>query len=284
MNENANNHPKIVVIARCENEMENLPLWFENKTFCDHFVMTDNESTDGSTEYLKSRHDVTFAAVKGFDEGRDFQVLLRLARSVSADWVFKFDCDEFVGDDFGDQVKLIIKQSHFDCVMLRKVSKHFSLPVSRCFLTREYWNGGVYGVRLTDRINIRDQKIHVGSFHFYRRPVLLPALVTHFWVRSAADAEERAETYARADGGKRYKVKSEVDASRAVNYEDAVEGRFKSLRQYGVQFMERADENFRAQRPAFNRIFCRWMIKKWCWSILVFAKLSNIYLQLSNRS
>ena len=157
---------KIGVIARCKNEIEILQSWLDNKSFCDLFLITDNESTDGSFELLDKRNDVIVRKVTGFNEGRDFQILLEMARSQKIDWVFKFDCDEFVDNNFESEILYIINNTDFDCVRLRTIAIHYTSPNGKCIISRGYRNGGVYGVKLSPRLKIRNQKIHVGSFFF----------------------------------------------------------------------------------------------------------------------
>ena len=48
---------KIALIARCKNEMNNLKEWLINKNFCNLIFITDNESTDGSFEFLKKQRE-----------------------------------------------------------------------------------------------------------------------------------------------------------------------------------------------------------------------------------
>ena len=36
----------------------------------------------------------TLGTVEGFDEGRDFQILLKMAKAHAPEWIMKIDCDE----------------------------------------------------------------------------------------------------------------------------------------------------------------------------------------------
>lgn len=273
---------KIAVIARCKNEIDNLEEWVKNKKFCDLFLITDNDSTDGSFEFLSRTKNVIVKSVKGFDEGRDFQILLSIARAEKVDWVFKFDCDEFVEKDFEDHINYIINQTDFDCIRLRKVSKHYTKSKDQCILTREYHNGGVYGVRLTPEIAIRDKKIHVGSFYFYKKAVVLPTLVSHFWVRSEADAKERARIYSEVDKSKEYKVKDIISNDGLVSIKDAKSQRFKNFNQYGSPFLLFKDGKYMIIRPRFNKFMIKNNGNKILWNILNLFGLSKNYLKWTN--
>ena len=124
---------KIALIARCKNEMNNLKEWLINKNFCNLIFITDNESTDGSFEFLKKQENVVVTPVKGFDEGRDFQILLSKAREHKVDWVFKFDCDEFVGEDFETQLNYVLNQTDYDCIRMKKCQNTTKLQKKNVF-------------------------------------------------------------------------------------------------------------------------------------------------------
>lgn len=274
---------KIAIIARCKNEIENLEKWMINKKFCDLFFITDNESTDGSFEFLSNKRNVIVTSVKGFDEGRDFQILLTMAKKYKVDWVFKFDCDEFVGDNFEKQLKYIVNETNFDCVRLRKIGKHYTMPNQKCFLTREYHNGGVYGVRLSSRIDIRDKKIHVGSFYFYKKSIILDSLVSHYWIKSEEDAKVRAETYSKADINKNYGVKNIVPIHKFVDVEVAKTQKFKKFENYDAPFLFEKNNSLSLVRPKLSKAYIKMLLKNNFWKILVWLRLSKIYLILTNR-
>lgn len=270
---------KIAVIARCKNEIQNLQEWLDNKKFSDLFFITDNESTDGSFEFLSNQKNVIVKSVKGFDEGRDFQILLNLARTNKVDWVFKFDCDEFVGEDFASQLNYIINKTDYDCIRLRKISKHFKASNDKGVLTREYFHGGVYGTRLTSEIDISDRRIHVGSFCFYKKSIVISSLVTHFWVRSKEDAIERARIYSLVDKTKNYKIKDEVPNDILVDLEVAANSqKFKKFNDYGVPFLVQTDRGYDLVKPKLNQSFLKQELKHIIWLILSWFGLLKYYL------
>jgi hypothetical protein len=252
---------KIAVIARCKNEIENLEKWMINKKFCDLFFITDNESTDGSFKFLSEKSNVYVTSVNGFDEGRDFQILLKMAKKHKVDWVFKFDCDEFVGEYFEEQLKYVVNETDYDCIRLRKIGKHYTMPHQKCFLTREYHNGGVYGVRLSPRIEIRDKKIHVGSFYFYKKSIILDSLVSHYWIKSEEDAKARAETYSKADVNKNYGVKNKVPINKFVDIEVAKTQKFKKFEDYDAPFLFKKNDSLSLTKPKFKKAYIKMLLK-----------------------
>jgi hypothetical protein len=259
---------KIAVIARCKNEIENLEAWINNKRFCDILFITDNESTDGSYEFLSKQSNVVVTKVVGFDEGRDFQILLKKARAHNVDWVFKFDCDEFVDENFDKQLNYIINNTKFDCILLRKIAKHFTVPQNKCFIGSEYYNGLVYGVRLSQRINIRNKIIHVGSFRFFKNPVIIESLISHYWIRSVEDATERAKTYSKIDKNKNYIIKDKVPLDKTVEIASANSQMYKKYDNYGIPFLFKISEKYVIKKPKFNKVFIKNILKLSLWPLL----------------
>lgn len=275
---------KIAVIARCKNEMDNLEEWLNNKTFCDLFFITDNELTDGSFEFLSGKRNVVVSSVTGFDEGRDFQILMGMARAHKVDWVFKFDCDEFVGEDFDLQLRYVLNQTDFDCIRLRKISKHYTAPKDKCVLSREYLYGGVYGVCLTPRIEISNRKIHVGSFCFYKKSIVIGSLVTHFWVRSEADAKERARIYSQVDTSKNYEVRDKVATESLVDVEAARKSQqFKRFDDYGAPFLNEIENGFSLVHPKFNKLLIKQLTKQILWPMVYWIGFSKFYLKWARK-
>lgn len=270
---------KIAVIARCKNEIENLKAWIDNKKFCDMFFITDNESTDGSYEFLKKQSNVVVTKVAGFDEGRDFQILLKKARAHNIDWIFKFDCDEFVDENFHEQLNYIINNTNFDCILLRKIAKHFTFPQNKCFIGGEYYNGLVYGVRFSPRINIKNKIIHVGSFRFFKNPVIMESLISHYWIRSAEDAKERSEIYSKIDKGKNYAIKDKVPLDKTVEISSANSQIFKKYDNYGIPFLFKTTEKFVLKKPKFNKTFIKNFFKLSLWPILYKVEMLLDYVK-----
>ena len=276
---------KIAVIARCKNEIDFLEKWIDNKKFCDLFLITDNDSSDGSYEYLSKRKNVIVTRVSGFDEGRDFQILLDMARINKVDWVFKFDCDEFVEDNFISQFKYILKHTDFDCIRLRKVSIHYTITNNKCSITRDYLNPGIYGVKLTPDTQIRDERIHVGSFYFYKKAIVLSPLVSHFWIRSEIDAIQRAKLYSSLDlSGKIHKIKNEISSDKLIDIELARTNKIKNYYDFGDPFLFEKENSFKIIPPKFNKSFFRSIVKKIFWSTFLFFGMSQLYLNLTRRN
>ena len=274
---------KIAIIARCKNEIENLEAWIDNKKFCDMFFITDNESTDGSYEFLSKQSNVVVTKVSGFDEGRDFQILLKKARAHNIDWIFKFDCDEFIDENFEKQLNYIIYNTNFDCILLRKIAKHFTFSQNRCFIGAEYYNGLAYGVRLSPRINIKNKIIHVGTFRFFKNPVMIESLISHYWIRNVKDAKERAEIYSKVDKNKNYAIKDKVPLDRTVEIASAKTQIFKKYGGYGIPFLYKMDENFILKKPKFNKIFIKNIFKLSLWPLLYKIEMLLNYLKKINK-
>ena len=104
---------KTVCIARCKNEIVNIERWIESLPFIDLFCITDNGSTDGTYEYLKKIDNVLVTRVEGFDEGRDFQILLNMAKAHQPEWILKIDCDEFFMDEIRNKINSLLNQKEY---------------------------------------------------------------------------------------------------------------------------------------------------------------------------
>lgn len=264
---------KIGIIARCKNEIKNLESWINNKNFCDLFLITDNDSTDGSYEFLSKQTNVIVTKVVGFDEGRDFQILLKQARSHKIDWVFKFDCDEFVDQNFETQLDHIVTNTNYDCILMRKIAKHYTMPDRKCFVGGEYFNGLVYGVRLTSKINIKDRIIHVGSFRFYRNPVIVESLVSHFWIQSKEDAVQRAQIYSQVDKTKKYEIKDKISFENLKDIEAASSQKLKKYNSYAIPFLYKKNFTFAVIKPKFTTSLAKLALKKnLIWPILYWVE------------
>jgi len=90
--------PKLICILRVKDEIDIIKKWIENKLFVDIFCVVDNGSTDGTYEYLKSLNNVAITRTFGFNEGRDCNLVLELAKAHNPEWILKLDADEFFED------------------------------------------------------------------------------------------------------------------------------------------------------------------------------------------
>jgi hypothetical protein len=273
---------KTVCIARCKNEMVNIERWIESLSFIDLFCITDNGSTDGTYEYLKKIDNVLVTRVEGFDEGRDFQILLNMAKAHQPEWILKIDCDEFFMDEIRNKINSLLNQKEYDAIMFRKISKHYSVDQDHCLLTREYRNGGVYFARNNKNLSILNKKIHVGGFIFHGRCAISSALIEHNWISSNEDAITRFETYSEVDSSKVYKVRNIVDKSLFVPVKDVYGNKYKTLRSYGVDLLDANRKKIMIEKAIKNKTFFVKTLKNFIFKIILFFHIDSIYIRLKS--
>lgn len=88
--------PKLVVMLRVKDGIFFVHEWLENvEKLVDEIVVVDNGSTDGTFEVLKAHPKVVdVVQTKGFNEGRDKNLVYGMARKRSPDWCLWIDVDE----------------------------------------------------------------------------------------------------------------------------------------------------------------------------------------------
>lgn len=274
---------RLVCIARCKDEINFIDRWYKSLPFVDVFCVTDNGSTDGTYEYLKSRHNVILTRVEGFDEGRDFQILLKMAKAHRPQWILKIDCDEVFEDDAIKNFSLLLDQSKYKSFLFRKIGFHYTVSDNRCAITREYRNGGLYLARNSNSLSIADRKIHVGGFLFAEKPALSNFRVEHYCVQSAADAEQRFSSYSCADPDRKYQVKKSINTRKYVFVEDTAEGKIKALEDYGVDCFHVADGHANVLKANFGWALSRQAMKS-CFFILIRTfGLRSLFLMYKER-
>ncbi len=187
---------KLVCMARCKNEIHIIKEWYESLPFVDVFVMTDNNSTDGTYEYLKSLPNVIVTRVEGFDEGRDFQILLKMAKALEPEWLLKIDCDEIFEDLAKKNFHKLLEQKKYNTIYFRKYNFHY-------LAGDKHYTGSpadklipeMYLTRNKKHINILDIKSHVGPFTLTTKPLLSNFRIKHYPKSSPEKCKEKYETY-----------------------------------------------------------------------------------------
>lgn len=87
---------KLIVTLRVKNAILFIKAWLEcYEKLADGIVVVDNGSDDGTYEILKNHPKVlVIEQTIGFDEGRDFKLLLEIAKKQNPDWLITVDADE----------------------------------------------------------------------------------------------------------------------------------------------------------------------------------------------
>jgi len=265
--------PKVICIARCKNEIDGIEEWIESLFFVDLFCITDNGSSDGTYEYLRTCDNVLVTRVEGFDEGRDFQILLRMAKAHDPEWLLKIDCDEYIEVDVREEITALLDQGKYDSICLRKYAFHFSSGRDKCDLTREYFNGGIYFARNSRYLDIKNKKIHVGGFIGCVSPAISNILVRHEWVRSEDDAIKRYETYSRADPDRQYSIRSQVDKELLVDISSVKGEAHKSLQSYNMDYVFFDGHSCVSMRGYRSFAYYRNKVNKLIFRFFIFLKL-----------
>ena len=73
-------NPRLVCITRCKNEIHIIKQWYESLPFVDLFCITDNNSTDGTYEYLKNLDNVLVTRVEDLMKEETFRFCYVKAR------------------------------------------------------------------------------------------------------------------------------------------------------------------------------------------------------------
>jgi hypothetical protein len=97
-----------VVVSVLRNEMLRLPRFFEyyRALGVKEFVIVDNNSTDGTKEYLSAREDVLLYSTQAHFVGKERWVNLLLRRHGLGRWCLVVDADELIDYPSSDSVRL----------------------------------------------------------------------------------------------------------------------------------------------------------------------------------
>lgn len=252
--------PKLICIARCKNEIENIRDWYNSLPFVDVFLITDNGSTDGTYEFLRTLDNVIVTRVEGFHEGRDFQILLQMARSHAPEWIMKLDCDEFFEGDAVTYFPDILDQKKYDSVFFRKVALKSEEGDKTCYLTRDYFTPAIYLARLARRVWIRNNRIHVGGLRGFKNPGLSPLLVKHNHFGSRKKQKQKYETYIAVDLENKnkyeYLLNGEIN-KKASSLASAREGRYADMTLCGLDVFDFDERGLMTYPAKWNLTFIR---------------------------
>lgn len=271
--------PRLVCIARCKNEIHIIKRWYESLPFVDLFCMTDNNSTDGTYEYLKSLDNVLVTRVEGFDEGRDFQILMKMAKAHDPEWILKIDCDEIFEDKAIENFDILLTQTKYDSFLFRKIGFHYRIGEEKCGISRDYRNGGIYLAKNSKDLSIANRKIHVGGFLFHRKLAISNFRIKHYWITSKNDAYQRYETYSNADPNRNYKLRDIADESNFVPVEMTEKCSCKPLCMYGLDCFYAEDGDICIIKPKHNKIYFQRLFKKFIIKLILIFKIKSYFLR-----
>lgn len=128
--------PKLVVMLRIKDGMFFLHEWLGNmEKLVDEIVVVDNGSTDGTYETLQAHPMVKeIVRTEGFNEGRDKNLVYKLARKRKPDWCLWIDVDEVFEPH--------ITRRHFDKLMNQSIINKYGFRRFH-FIDRENFAGSL---------------------------------------------------------------------------------------------------------------------------------------------
>jgi hypothetical protein len=283
-----NYKPKLVCIARCKNEMHIIKNWYESLPFVDLFCITDNNSTDGTYEYLKSKDNILVTRVEGFDEGRDFQILLKMAKAHEPEWILKMDCDEFFEEEAIKNMDKILNQNKFDTIFFRLYDFDFRLKKDEYKLPKNTTQKKrLYLTRNSKYINISDVKIHTGSFRFYIKPTLSNFRIKHYPQPSSDKANEKAKNYNYIKTGNNYNIniqnKNIHQTHNIYKFEENEKNNKNYLKTFGLPVLFIEKNRIEILKPRFDEKYIKNLIKINIINIINYLNLNRIVLFVLNK-
>ena len=126
--------PKLVVMLRVKDGIFFVHEWLENiGKLVDEIVVVDNGSTDGTFEVLKAYPKVVdIVQTKGFNEGRDKNLVYDMARKRNPDWCLWIDVDELFEPE--------LTRVDFERLMQSKIVNKYAFRRFH-FIDREHFAG-----------------------------------------------------------------------------------------------------------------------------------------------
>ncbi len=279
--------PKLVCIARCKNEIHIIKKWYESLPFVDIFIITDNNSTDGTYEYLKSLPNVIVVRLDGFDEGRDFQILLKMAKALDPEWLLKIDCDEIFEDIGIKNFHKLLEQKRFDSFFFRKFEFDYRLRDDEVVMSknREKRQEVLFLARNNKHMNIRDVKIHVGGLMLFKKPAICNFRVKHYSKPSKEKSNEKFSTY-ESIKDKKDRVQDYSSFIEYQNYfnniivekfENVEQKTLNTLNKYGMPCLYFSNKKHKIISPQKNKKYYYLNIKLALFSLLRIFQLSKIF-------
>ena len=208
---------KLVVTLRVKDAIIFIHDWLKcYELLADEIVVVDNGSTDGTYEILKAHHKVTaIERTEGFDEGRDFEVLLSLLKQRRPDWVLTVDADEIF--------EKRVTRAHLERMMRRRwISRyrfrrfhlfgdegHYFAKWHNLMALAEFGDRSLY--RFSDHLYVPKKKIHtsiLGQSKFFLQSSLR---LRHLCFLHKEYRRRAYETYLKVDGGSANQHKYERD-------------------------------------------------------------------------
>jgi glycosyltransferase involved in cell wall biosynthesis len=143
---------KLVVMLRVKDGLFYVHEWLSCfEKLADEIVVLDNGSTDGTYEILKAHPKVVdVIRTKGYNEGRDKNLMYEHARMRKPDWLIWLDIDEIFEPG--------LTRAHFDKLMRSRIINTFSFRRFH-FIDREYFAGSLYRLNYSsghDRVMWRE--------------------------------------------------------------------------------------------------------------------------------
>jgi len=287
--------PRLVCIARCKNEIHIIKKWYESLPFVDVFVITDNNSTDGTYEYLKSLPNVIVIRLEEFDEGRDFQILLKVAKSLKPEWLLKIDCDEIFEDIGIKNMHKLLEQKKYNAVFFRKYNFDYLAGDNHYVGSPSDWlQAQLYLARSTKSLNILNKKSHVGDFQFYSKPVLSNFRIKHYPKSSPEKCREKYETY----------MKMKLDSDKMQDYSRLIDNSKErieriekskklfpvidvnpnpSLDRFGLNCINITGNSENIIYPIKNKQFFRFFVKNIVIKLIDIFKMTHIFMKARGR-
>ena len=112
---------KVVGLLRVRNVAPWIKMVLDSMPFCEHIIVLDGNSTDGTQDICAhaGAEVILEPPTQGFNEGKDRELLARMARKYNPEWICSPDGDEVFLPDIWDRVK-----PYLDDPTVRVIEQH----------------------------------------------------------------------------------------------------------------------------------------------------------------